>query len=123
MVLPALAAAELLAARGDRRTVVNCRFIKPLDEAMPRALFPAHRLRADHRGGDGRQRVRCLRARRIAETSGRACGRLDGAARRLRGARRAGELLAELGLTPDGDRRSARALLAEKSTGTLRETA
>lgn len=44
MVLPALQAAERLAARGIQATVVNCRFIKPLDEACLRTLFPRHTL-------------------------------------------------------------------------------
>jgi 1-deoxy-D-xylulose-5-phosphate synthase len=42
MVLPSLAAADLLAAKGIEATVVNCRFIKPLDEACLARLFPAH---------------------------------------------------------------------------------
>ncbi len=42
MVLPALRAAEQLAAAGIDATIVNCRFIKPLDEEMLRALFPRH---------------------------------------------------------------------------------
>jgi 1-deoxy-D-xylulose-5-phosphate synthase len=42
MVIPSLAAADLLAAKGVEATVVNCRFIKPLDEACLARLFPAH---------------------------------------------------------------------------------
>ncbi|HET8654350.1 MAG TPA: 1-deoxy-D-xylulose-5-phosphate synthase [Longimicrobiaceae bacterium] len=42
MVLPSLDAAERLAAEGVDATVVNCRFIKPLDEACLARLFPAH---------------------------------------------------------------------------------
>jgi 1-deoxy-D-xylulose-5-phosphate synthase len=42
MVLPAFAAAERLKADGIEATVVNCRFIKPLDETCLRHLFPAH---------------------------------------------------------------------------------
>lgn len=42
MVLPSLEAADLLARRGIEATVVNCRFIKPLDEATLARLFPAH---------------------------------------------------------------------------------
>jgi 1-deoxy-D-xylulose-5-phosphate synthase len=40
---PALAAAELLAREGFDLTVVNCRFIKPLDETVLRALLADHR--------------------------------------------------------------------------------
>jgi 1-deoxy-D-xylulose-5-phosphate synthase len=43
MVLPALEAAERLAQEGVEATVVNCRFVKPLDEATLERLFPAHR--------------------------------------------------------------------------------
>ena len=43
MVLTSLAAAERLAATGIDATVVNCRFIKPLDETCLARLFPAHR--------------------------------------------------------------------------------
>ncbi|HEX7238769.1 MAG TPA: 1-deoxy-D-xylulose-5-phosphate synthase, partial [Longimicrobiaceae bacterium] len=42
MVLPALEAAEALAHDGISVTVVNARFIKPLDEASLARLFPAH---------------------------------------------------------------------------------
>jgi 1-deoxy-D-xylulose-5-phosphate synthase len=40
MVLPALDAAHRLAAQGVSACVVNCRFIKPLDEACLTRLFP-----------------------------------------------------------------------------------
>jgi 1-deoxy-D-xylulose-5-phosphate synthase len=40
MVLPALDAAERLAQHGISATVVNCRFIKPLDEVCLGKLFP-----------------------------------------------------------------------------------
>lgn len=43
MVLPALAAAENLAEEGISATVVNCRFIKPHDEAMLKAIITEHR--------------------------------------------------------------------------------
>jgi 1-deoxy-D-xylulose-5-phosphate synthase len=43
MVLPSLAAAEQLAVEGIECTVVNCRFLKPLDGAMLEALAQDHR--------------------------------------------------------------------------------
>jgi len=43
MVQPALAAAEQLAADGLDCSVVNCRFMKPLDDAMLSALASSHR--------------------------------------------------------------------------------
>jgi 1-deoxy-D-xylulose-5-phosphate synthase len=39
MVLPAVAAAEMLAAEGISPTVVNCRFMKPHDDAMLRSVL------------------------------------------------------------------------------------
>jgi 1-deoxy-D-xylulose-5-phosphate synthase len=42
MVLPALAAAESLAAEGINATVVNCRFIKPHDAAMLASIVADH---------------------------------------------------------------------------------
>ena len=44
MCKPALDAAELLAAEGLAVTVVNCRFLKPLDREMLEALVRDHRL-------------------------------------------------------------------------------
>jgi 1-deoxy-D-xylulose-5-phosphate synthase len=42
MVMPALAAAEQLAAEGVECTVVNARFLKPMDEAMLESLVQDH---------------------------------------------------------------------------------
>jgi 1-deoxy-D-xylulose-5-phosphate synthase len=44
MVRPALAAADLLAAEGVDCAVVNCRFLKPMDEGMLAALVQRHRV-------------------------------------------------------------------------------
>jgi len=44
MVLPAVEAANLLAADGIDCTVVNCRFLKPLDTAMLDSLAQRHRV-------------------------------------------------------------------------------
>jgi 1-deoxy-D-xylulose-5-phosphate synthase len=44
MVLPALAAAELLAGDGVDCAVINCRFLKPLDSAMLESLLQRHRV-------------------------------------------------------------------------------
>ena len=43
MVLPSVAAAEILAAEGISATVVNCRFMKPYDEAMLSEIIAEHR--------------------------------------------------------------------------------
>jgi 1-deoxy-D-xylulose-5-phosphate synthase len=44
MCQPALAAAELLAAEGLEVSVVNCRFLKPMDQALLDALVRDHKL-------------------------------------------------------------------------------
>ncbi len=44
MVLPAAAAAELLAADGIDCAVINCRFLKPMDLAMLESLAQRHRI-------------------------------------------------------------------------------
>ncbi len=44
MVVPALEAAELLAADGIDCAVVNCRFMKPMDSAMLESLAQQHRI-------------------------------------------------------------------------------
>jgi 1-deoxy-D-xylulose-5-phosphate synthase len=44
MCQPAMEAAELLAADGLDVTVVNCRFIKPLDHGMLETLVRDHRI-------------------------------------------------------------------------------
>ena len=43
MVLPALAAAETLAAEGLDVTVVNCRYLKPYDEVTLAAVLADHK--------------------------------------------------------------------------------
>lgn len=43
MVLPSLAAAEILAAEGVSATVVNCRFMKPYDSATLAEILTEHR--------------------------------------------------------------------------------
>jgi 1-deoxy-D-xylulose-5-phosphate synthase len=43
MVLPAVAAAEALAAEGINPTVVNCRYLKPYDEAALASIVAEHR--------------------------------------------------------------------------------
>ena len=43
MVIPSIAAAEILATDGTSATVVNCRFMKPYDEAMLSEIVAEHR--------------------------------------------------------------------------------
>lgn len=123
MVLPALEAAEQLAARGVAATVVNCRFIKPLDEAALARLFPAHRhvLTVEEGSvvnGFGAF-VRGYIGERWPEVGGASLGIPD----LFVGHGERPELLAELGLTPAGIAEHAAALVGVPATPPLRETA
>ena len=101
MVLPALAAAEALAADGIDPTVVNCRFLKPFDEITLTAVVGQHPARAGGRGRNDRERIRRVhgtvdRADRSGGARGRArrarslhrAGAAEGAARARRGSTR-----------------------------------
>ncbi|HEV7587946.1 MAG TPA: 1-deoxy-D-xylulose-5-phosphate synthase [Longimicrobium sp.] len=122
MVPPALAAAEQLQREGVSATVVNCRFVKPLDEATLERLFPGHaHLLTVEEGtvvnGFGAF-ARAYVAERWPGVHGASLGLPDAFVEH--GER--GELLAELGLTSDGIAARARALLG-KPLRTLLETA
>ena len=100
MVAPALAAAEALAREGVSATVVNARFVKPLDEATLERLFPHHtHLLTVEEGtvasGFGTY-VRAAVAERWPGVRGTSMGLPDAFVEQ--GER--GELLAQLGLTP-----------------------
>lgn len=117
MVLPALAAAEALARAGVRATVVNCRFMKPLDERTLERLFPAHtHLLTVEEGtvvnGFGAY-VRSHVGERWPEVRGASLGMPD--AFLEHGGR--GGLLAEIGLTAEGIAERARTLLGRRSVG------
>jgi 1-deoxy-D-xylulose-5-phosphate synthase len=122
MVLPALSAAELLQREGVSATVVNCRFIKPLDEAMLERLFPAHaHVLTVEEGTEVNGFGTFVRARigdRWPGVAGATMGLPDQFVEH--GERR--ELLEELGLTAEGIATRARALLG-KSLRKLAETA
>ena len=122
MVPAALAAAELLQRDGVSATVVDCRFIKPLDEATLERLFPHHtHLLTVEEGtavnGFGAY-VRAYVAERWAGVHGASMGLPDGFVEHGERA----ELLAELGLTPEGIATRARGLLG-RPLRTLLETA
>jgi 1-deoxy-D-xylulose-5-phosphate synthase len=122
MVAPALAAAELLQREGVGATVVDCRFVKPLDEATLERLFPGHgHVLTVEEGtvvnGFGTF-VRAYVAERWPGVHGASLGLPDGFVEH--GER--GELLADLGLTADGIAARARALLG-RPLRTLLETA
>jgi 1-deoxy-D-xylulose-5-phosphate synthase len=122
-VLPSVTAAEELARQGVDATVVNCRFIKPLDEATLARLFPGH----DHVltveegsvvngfGAFVRTRIQELAPGTQASSIGMPDAWVPHGER--------GELLEELGLTPEGIARSVRRLVGVDRPQPLRETA
>ncbi|HEV2148351.1 MAG TPA: 1-deoxy-D-xylulose-5-phosphate synthase [Longimicrobiaceae bacterium] len=123
MVLPALAAAEALAAEGISATVVNARFIKPLDEAMLGRLFPAHSHVLTVEEGTVANGFGAFARARIGEgwpeVRGASMGLPDAFVEHGERA----ELLAELGLTPAGIADRARALLGAAKPQPMRESA
>jgi 1-deoxy-D-xylulose-5-phosphate synthase len=123
MVLPSLAAADILAREGVSATVVNARFIKPLDEAVLERLFPAHRnvLTVEEGtvvNGFGSY-VRSRIHERWSGVRGGSLGLPDDFVEH--GER--GELLRDVGLTPEGIAVRVRSLLGPATPQALRETA
>ncbi len=115
-------AARLLEQDGINATVVNCRFIKPLDEAMLERLFPAHShvLTVEEgtlAGGFGAF-ARAAIGERWPEVSSASHGLPDEV---VPHGERAG-LLEELNLTPASIADRVRALLGQGLRPALRET-
>jgi 1-deoxy-D-xylulose-5-phosphate synthase len=123
MVLPAAAAADAMAREGIDTTVVNCRFIKPLDEATLGALFPGHSHVLTVEEGTVVNGFGAYVRARIAELApgvqGASLGMPDDWV--PHGERR--ELLEEIGLTAEGIAERARHLLLAGGLQPLRETA
>jgi 1-deoxy-D-xylulose-5-phosphate synthase len=122
MVLPALAAAEAMQREGVSATVVDCRFIKPLDEAALERLFPHHGfVLTVEEGSDANgfgTYVRRYVADRWPGVRGATMGLPDAFVEHGERA----ELLGELGLTPEGIAARGRELLG-KPLRKLAETA
>jgi 1-deoxy-D-xylulose-5-phosphate synthase len=123
MVLPALEAADRLAGLGIGATVVNCRFIKPLDEATLAHLFPGHnRALTIEEGtvvnGFGSYVCRVI-AERWPDVRVSSLGLPDDFV--THGER--AELLQEVGLTIDGIVARAMAMAASPARRPLRESA
>lgn len=123
MVLPALMAAERLAREGVSATVVNCRFVKPLDEATLARLFPAHEhvLTVEEGGvvGGFGTFVRAHVAEHWPGVRGASMGLPDAFVEHGERA----ELLADLGLDADGIADRARAMLGRPQRQPLLESA
>jgi 1-deoxy-D-xylulose-5-phosphate synthase len=123
MVLPSLEAAETLSREGIDVTVVNCRFLKPLDEACLARLFPAHsHLLTVEEGtvvnGFGAY-VRSAIGDRWSGVSGSSLGLPD---RFITHGERS-DLLADVGLTPAAIAARVRTQLGVATPRPLRETA
>ncbi len=123
MVLPSLEAAEILAGEGIDATVVNCRFIKPLDAAMLARLFPAHTHALTVEEGTVVNGFGTWARGHITE-------RWPGVSTASHGLPdvyfphgERSELLHEIGLTPEGIADRARAVLGSERPRSLRETA
>lgn len=111
MVMPALAAAEALQREGVSATVVDCRFIKPLDERTLERLFPGHASLLTVEEGTEANGFGAFVRRHISDrwpgVRGATMGLPDGFVEHGERA----ELLGELGLTPEGIAARARGLL------------
>ncbi len=118
MCAPAVAAAELLAKEGLDVTVVNCRFIKPLDEAMLGDLVGTHRLLVTVEDGTAvngfgayvSSVVECLASEVRVVVVGVPDDTYEHASR--------GQQLAEVGLTAEGIADTVRARAAQESLST-----
>jgi 1-deoxy-D-xylulose-5-phosphate synthase len=115
MCQPALAAAEQLMAEGFDVTVVNCRFIKPMDRAMLEALVRDHRMLVTVEDGtvvNGFGATLCAAVEQLApDVRVAVMGVPD---RTWEHASRAHQL-ASVGLDPSGIAERVRALAAEES--------
>jgi 1-deoxy-D-xylulose-5-phosphate synthase len=123
MVLPSLEAADRLAQEGVSATVVNCRFIKPLDEACLERLFPAHAVAVTVEEGTVVNGFGTYVRARIGERWPSVRTSSLGLPDAFVGHGERGELLAEVGLTPAAIAERVRAEAARTASPRLRETA
>ncbi|HEX9107806.1 MAG TPA: 1-deoxy-D-xylulose-5-phosphate synthase, partial [Longimicrobiales bacterium] len=126
MVLPALEAAERLAAEGIEASVVNCRFLKPMDAATLEWVVESHDAVVTIEEGTIVNGFGAALAREVEGVHGRrpelrlaAMGVPD---RFVDHAGR-GEQLEEVGLTPEGIAAQARALVEAPTPVPVRGTA
>ena len=115
MVLPAVAAAEQLARDGIDCSVVNCRFLKPLDEAMLASLTRTHRVLVTIEEGTIVNGFGAHLAERMQTTTPDVRVMALGVPDKLMEQAPRAEQLASFGLTPDGIARRVAALAHEES--------
>jgi 1-deoxy-D-xylulose-5-phosphate synthase len=123
MVLPALAAAVSLALEGIDATVVNCRFLKPLDEACLKRLFPAHSYAVTIEEGTVVNGFGAYVRTRLGEDWPDVRTASMGLPDEFVTHGERGELLESVGLTPNAIAARVRRLLGATLQPTLRETA
>ncbi len=115
MVQPAVAAAEELAAAGIDCSVVNCRFLKPLDEAMLASLTRTHRILVTIEEGTIVNGFGAHLAERLQTTTPDMRVVALGVPDRLMDQAPRADQLASFGLTADGIARRVSALAHEES--------
>jgi 1-deoxy-D-xylulose-5-phosphate synthase len=115
MVQPAVAAAEELAVAGIDCSVVNCRFLKPLDEAMLASLTRAHRILVTIEEGTIVNGFGAHLAERLQTTTPDVRVVALGVPDRLMDQAPRADQLAAFGLTADGIARRVSALAHEES--------
>ncbi len=115
MCAPALEAAELLAREGFDPTVVDCRFLKPMDEAMLESLAHEHRILVTVEDGTAVNGFGAALAARVAETAPDVRVGVLGVPDRTYEHASRGAQLAEAGLTAAGIAAKVRALAARES--------
>jgi 1-deoxy-D-xylulose-5-phosphate synthase len=123
MVLPALEAAEQLEAQGIDASVVNCRFLKPMDEETLEWALRSHRAVLTIEEGIVVNGFGAAVAARAADREGdRPRVRVMGVPDRIVDHATRAEQLEEVGLTPTGIAENARGLV-RLGVKTVRETA
>ena len=115
MCQPALAAAEQLAAEGLDVTVVNCRFVKPVDRELLDVLMRDHRLLVTVEDGTVTNGFGAHLAGLVATVAPGVRVALVGAPDRIYEHAPRAQQLAEVGLTGAGIATRVRALAAEES--------
>jgi 1-deoxy-D-xylulose-5-phosphate synthase len=115
MCAPALEAAELLARDGFDLTVVNCRFVKPLDDVMLQGLVSGHRLLVTVEDGTAVNGFGAFVAARVEGLAPEVRVGVMGAPDRTVEHASRDRQLAEAGLTAAGIAERVRAWAAEES--------
>jgi 1-deoxy-D-xylulose-5-phosphate synthase len=123
MVRPSLAAAEKLATAGVEACVVNCRFIKPLDENCLARLFPKHEVAITLEEGTVVNGFGAFARARIGELWPAVRVSSMGLPDEFVGHGERAELLADTGLTPEAIEQRVLTVLGTSLHRSLRETA